>query len=565
MVVDDLAYFEEREAVSIPTDVAVPGAPRFTKQQRLAPDADQRSEGPNDSGSTIAPAETKDDAHKLNAKKLIEDFAAKGMVCAVIRPKDVEVASLQDKVYPLAENCDIVVFDWVLYGATDGAKVKELITEITKRSSDKVKRLRLIVVYTGQEELASITNDIKSALELTGLAPNKGKNDYTLDAGPVRITVYAKAHASIAPENIDLAAQVVPIDKMPDKLIAEFTDMTMGLVSNVAIGSMAALRSNTHRILTKFHHSLDAPFLGHRAMLAHPDDANELLIYLIGAELTAVMEGHGVGSIADVYDGLDVIKAWVEMNAAEMEGTKERGFAKKFSIADTPGILDDLIKLLREGFKSKSLPERFASMKDDPHKAQLTRKLSRSQSPANSLADEANVLEYEFASLTTLKSNYREKPPTLLPGTILAELGNGSDAAAKSAYWVCIQPSCDCVRIEKPRTFLFLRLALDDGRFNFVLPDNTEFRKVRVVYKQYQSKSIEFSPSEDGSQTVRGLKRNKEVYLDSTDGTRYLWVAELKFEQAQRIINKYATIQSRVGLDESEWLRRWAGTGDEDE
>jgi hypothetical protein len=31
-----------------------------------------------------------------------------------------------------------------------------------------------------------------------------------------------------------------------------------------------------------------------------------------------------------------------------------------------------------------------------------------------------------------------------------------------------------------------------------------------------------------------------------------------KFEHAQRIVNEYAAKLSRVGLDESEWLRRWA-------
>src|SRR6266446_5873683 len=154
MVVDDRAYFEEKESKAIPTDVMAPGPPRFDAEARLAEEPTPSDENSGDTTSDETefgkePVEKEslvDKAHELNAKKLIEDFAAKGMVCAVIRPKDVEVASLQDKVYPLAENCDIVVFDWVLYGVTDGGKVKELISEITKRSSDAVKRLRLITV-----------------------------------------------------------------------------------------------------------------------------------------------------------------------------------------------------------------------------------------------------------------------------------------------------------------------------------------------------------------------------------------------------------------------------------
>src|SRR6266516_2544502 len=160
MVVDDRAFFEREESAAIPTEVQRPGPPRFTELQELTDELvspsreepEYRSRGRRRSDKASV-----DTAHELDAKKLIGEFAVKGIVCAVIRPKDVEVEFLGDKVYPLAESCDIVVFDWVLYGATDGGKVKELISEITQRSSGKEKRLRLIVVYTGQEELADIT------------------------------------------------------------------------------------------------------------------------------------------------------------------------------------------------------------------------------------------------------------------------------------------------------------------------------------------------------------------------------------------------------------------------
>jgi hypothetical protein len=561
MVVDDRAYFEEKESMVIPTQVAVPGAQRFTiavrssknpaessakSEYALQDETDTNSE-PDEKESLV------DKAHELNAKRLIEDFAVKGIACAVIRPKDVEVESLSDKVYPLAGNCDIVMFDWVLCGATDGGKVKELISEITKRSSsDNEKRLRLIVVYTGQEELAAITSEIKTVLEETGQLEVTNKNDYTLEAGPVRIAVYAKGYVPVSEEHAELAARVVPIEQMPDKLIAEFTDMAMGLVSNVAIGSMAALRSNTHRILTKFHPGIDAPFLAHRAMLPHPDDANDLLVYLIGAELTAVLEGHELGKIADRDNDIDIIRAWVEMNEAEMEGTSERGFAKKFSIGNTSDFIKSLCELLRCGFSGDALPVQFLSMKDAPQKGKLTKKLSRSQTP-----DAA--LEHEFAALTTLKSDYRTtfRPPALLPGTVLKALPPVGDATQKSRYWVCIQPACDCVRLEEPRLFPFLELARDDGNFNLVLPDNNDFVRVRVVYKPHQLQSVHFAPTE-GSNMVRGVRSDEGIHFAATDTSRFLWIAELKFEQAQRIINKYSSIQSRVGLDESEWLRRSA-------
>lgn len=39
---------------------------------------------------------------------------------------------------------------------------------------------------------------------------------------------------------------------------------------------------------------------------------------------------------------------------------------------------------------------------------------------------------------------------------------------------------------------------------------------------------------------------------------QFKWISELKNDHAQRISNDFAAKLSRVGLDESEWLRRWA-------
>ena len=552
VVVDDLAYFrEEKEAVPINTEIVVPGPPKLVRGNHNADD--MSSNVLNATEDEPTKEKIVDVAHKLDAKRLIEDFATKGMVCAVIKPADVEVESLQDKVYPIAENCDIVVFDWVLYGEMHGSKVRELICGVTKKSSsDTIQRLRLIVVYTGQEDLADIASSIETSLRESGQEHVTRKDDYTLESGPVRIAVYAKEFVPVAKENRELAARVVRIEQMPDRLIREFTDVTMGLVSNVAVGSMAALRANTHRILARFHRGLDAPFLAHRAMLPHPDDANDLLVYLIGAEITAVLQDSEVGKLADAYDDLDVIQAWIEMNDAEMANTPDRGFANKFSIRNTPEFKENLSKLLRAGFSDKSLPADFASMKDKPEKAQLTKKLS----PGAFAADR---LEHEFAALTTMKSNYRTKvrTPMLLAGTILKQESEGD--VGRNRYWVCIQPVCDCVRLEGPRTFPFLELAIDQGNFNLVVPDDNEFVRTRFVYKPYKLKQIDFSPSNDGSGVVRGERDDTGVFFVNAAGAPFRWIGELKFEHAQRIINKFASIQSRVGLEESEWLRRSGG------
>ncbi len=61
---------------------------------------------------------------------------------------------------------------------------------------------------------------------------------------------------------------------------------------------------------------------------------------------------------------------------------------------------------------------------------------------------------------------------------------------------------------------------------------------------------------------IRAKEENGTFVFDTTDKKRFEWVSELKSEHAQRIANNFAAKLSRVGLDESEWLRRGADRRD---
>lgn len=564
VVVDDRAYFTRSESSRKPTTLKKsPVRPRFTgapveAASKSKDNTDNEStEGflgvgtdPVIEDATTAEETSEDIAHELNAKYLIESFAEKGMVCAVLRPSKIEVGKLDKKFYPLAERSDIMMLDWVLHNDTEGKKVKELIGEMTKTSSAQ-HRLRLIVVYTGQLGLSGIIDELEKQLQDNGIQDVVRKDIYTLVSGAVRITIFAKNNVTRAESGGELRERMVPVDQLPDRLIREFADMTAGLVSNVALRSLAALRSNTHRVLSKFNPGIDAPFLAHRAMLEQPDDANGLLVYLIGAELTAILEGNEVAKVADEHKAVDIIRAWLEMNEAKIQEAGGRGLAKQFSIKDSPEFLDDLCKMLRKGVENNALKEEFKVFREEPHKKKLAEKLSADRKSAGKM-------EQKFALLTTLKSDYRVNLPALLPGTLLKEFPPSSGAKVRHKYWVCIQPICDCVRVHGERSFPFLEMVEDNGRFNLVLPDNEkEFVKVRIIFRPYKTRMINFKPSEVGM--VLGKRQDSSVFFTAEgDESRYRWIGELKFEQAQRIVNKYAAEISRVGLDESEWLRRWA-------
>jgi hypothetical protein len=68
---------------------------------------------------------------------------------------------------------------------------------------------------------------------------------------------------------------------------------------------------------------------------------------------------------------------------------------------------------------------------------------------------------------------------------------------------------------------------------------------------------IDFDPAEN-LEVILGRIQNANVIFTAANGVTFKWIAELKFEHIQRIVINYALQLARVGLDESEWLRRWA-------
>jgi len=69
---------------------------------------------------------------------------------------------------------------------------------------------------------------------------------------------------------------------------------------------------------------------------------------------------------------------------------------------------------------------------------------------------------------------------------------------------------------------------------------------------------LKFKSNKDG--VVEPKKRNnkyifEQVYNKRSD-EKFEWVLDLKDLHAQRIVADYASNLSRIGLDESEWLRK---------
>ena len=165
----------------------------------------------------------------------------------------------------------------------------------------------------------------------------------------------------------------------------------------------------------------------------------------------------------------------------------------------------------------------------------------------------------KFAQLTHHKNVIRpiKLAPILTLGTIIKYKKDD-----KVFYYICIQQRCDSVRIpnnndgeKKDRRFLFLPLSVEPKESKtqsspIVIDKDTI---MCVCDQSYGIKTIRFKSDE--SLMVVAKKQDDKWAFESIHGDTYEWIIDLKDLHAQRIVNNYCAQLSRVGLNESEWLR----------
>ena len=261
----------------------------------------------------------------------------------------------------------------------------------------------------------------------------------------------------------------------------------------------------------------------------------KFLTRLIAEEFLAILEEGYVGEEAN----LRAIKDWIS-SSSDTDLLLSLDEPKQFS-------QQEVFSLLKDGMEKWNGITR--AQKNKLHRLPFTEMF-------NLQALKSQSLDEMFALITTVRSSYENRIPHLIFGTILREVKD-------SNYWICIQPRCDCVRISSKRIFPFLALKSrqSDGKFNIVIDENGRFIKLVLNDKPYDLKLITFSSRVQDKGMIRARSESVPYYFMSTGQRKYRWVGELRPEHAQRIANEFAANLSRVGLDESEWLRLWRTKG----
>ncbi|MDY6865149.1 MAG: response regulator receiver domain [Halobacteriota archaeon] len=479
----------------------------------------------------------KESAHKLDAKKVMDVFAYEGIVCSVLKPSETD--DPLEITINAAKRADVLVLDWQL-NKDDGIKSIEIIKKVIDSDSKEDPRLRLIIVYTGENNLTNIAERLK---EETNIQNEDLTEDLTLSSGHLNIVVFAKEGVNVSEEQKD---RVLKTEDLPEKVISEFAKITAGLVSNVALESMSVLRDNTHLILGRFGPEMDPPYLAHRALLPNSYDAIEYIVDIVSSEFYSILENYDVGNKAD----LDSIRSWLsEYNPEENFTIGDPTNPKEVNletILDFLGKNFDVVckenEIKNKAYKNawKNFTKVFCFNNQDPQE-----------------------LNYKFTILTTQKyrSGMTQPLPILTQGTILKNLAD-RDSEDSENFWLCIQPRCDCVNIkDQNRSFLFLSMKKidDNNKFDLVVEDDEDHVNLEIVYTTYKTKLYEFQKNNSTDSVIRAKDKNDHfvfITAGKENNICFKWVSELRSEYAQRIANNFSAHISRVGLDEFEWLRR---------
>ena len=425
-----------------------------------------------------------------------------------------------------AARTDIVIIDWWINDTT-GDRALEAIARTV--ANDQRAR-RLIAVYTTQRALGRIADRIRVRLGIDG-SSDREDDELTLDVGGVRIVILNKGHVRIADE---YRGNQVTQDALPRRLVTEFRLHTGGLVPAVALNALAAARENTHRILQRLGTKLDIGYAGHLLRIEHLEDGAAHLTDAMADELRAVIEDDvGTREAAGALG----ITAWLDQQESQFRTSRE--------------VIDTLFAI-----NTAEQSELDAARRSHKSLQQIGEEDFSSLLVASDDAALARRSDAEVAMLLSLRHSWGVQRLLQL-GTIVRE------DCKDGRYWLCVQPVCDSVRLDSPRRFPMLRIEdwehdMRKKQFHIVAPASDSQEAPIHLWAANKPQDIgvfEVAPTE--GRAARFVRQNNaEPHLRTIGGPNLIWIAQLKPAHAQRVAEQLGGNLTRVGLDESEWLRQ---------
>ena len=462
-----------------------------------------------------------DGLHSLDIRALVEAFAARGVICGVLIPRPGEDET--ENVSTAGRRADIVVLDWRLNG-DNGEAALAMLERILSEDRD---RLRLIAIYTGQQNLGEIGRTVARELrERLELEFNSVDERFVeLVRLHCRIVIYAKSGSEkMAAEMRDRATRE---EDFPERLVLDFATMTSGLLPGIALTSLAAIRENAHRVLDRFQATLDPAFLAHSACLTAPPEAQLHMVSVLASELHSIMDdavtSDGPGDIAAVRDWLD-----------------ERRPGEQIDFKGTTVERDRVLALVEKGLEQSGGPLRKSDF----------RSLS---SGFSGIVDDENELDRQLAWMFAFRTVYNAPLPILQLGATLRHVR----CDESEEFYLCMRPKCDSVRLKVEEAFVLLPLVepVKHTMQCVLCTEAATYRRFSIGTLPSEWEVARFVP-DDKTGTVVSQRDGSQFCFEDVAGRRFDWLGELKPEFAQRVAHHLATEMSRIAINNSEWLRR---------
>ncbi len=543
IAIDDNLFFDEsKDHLEIQDDFDIPEG----EESGLGQSVDENTGNANIQAAPIA--------HPLNYQNLSLAFSEYGINCCAFKPDNVmfhTIDAAAERIQKSTKRADITILDWSMdekFGSPSGTLAKLSIQKILLGDKAMHGRLRLIVIYTGEPDPLAIAEDIhKNVLSLDEGA--------TLTAQKINFTGSDFEFCQINVIGKDYEA-----DALRDEVIALFTELTIGLLSNATLSAIGELRDKTHHILHAFNKHLDPAYLSHVVgLLSSPqvrekshEIAFDYATDLISEEFKSNLQiSHALKSNL----GINRLIEWVEhINMGNTPDFFEIKVGESPKVGVGSQKLKDLINYTTEDKLLETLTSVPIIMKKD---ARTLENFSKKKIHI-SLKD---IEHFSHETLSAVECKRRDLS-SLKPGTILPTVKQGSIVKNEQSYYVCMQPLCDSVRINSHTNFVFLRIECVDSqkKFTHVLRDiGGNFLKFNIKPGSKDIHIFKLAPDPQ-TNTVKvvheeGLYVVKHRKEDGQESP-LLWLGELKANVAQSIANKLAEQISRVGLDTNEWLRR---------
>ncbi|PHS04625.1 MAG: hypothetical protein COA78_16290 [Blastopirellula sp.] len=471
---------------------------------------------------------------------IVHYFAKKQIVCSLYQPKQDASVAPQSDIFPLCKAADIVIVDWDLYG-DKGKKAQELVDGLIKQAVEDVpEQLRLILIYTQELNLQAVANEIyETVYKSIGdvFQPVDGDEGLVFYTQNSRVVVLGKPGRE-RPE--PYARFTVNEKDLADVAIGEFAKLASGILHAATLMGLAEIRKNSRKILSKFNSNLDPAFLTHLAMCLPLEDASSHVIPLLVSEIESVLED----VLPTPLLSTKLIENWVDSvwkpgdhleTLFEKKGVDYRSVAK---ILCTKGF--------KEAIKQEDKVPNINAEKD---KTKKIRKAAQILMP--SAESDTNQ---RFSHLMASRTFYGGKAKALKLGSVVYN-------RERDRFLLCVQPICDSVRLRYERIFVFLQMeksngGSSDGASHIVIKADDTVQELVYQAKSYRCFTASFKPDIGSGEVLAYTDEQGDLVFEDIVGSKYYWADQLRTSHAQRAVEQFASDLSRVGLTESEWLRR---------